>query len=1022
MAKTDLSAALTLVKQRPDVKYSNIGNIVRELTQMGFDPKTAKMAVMMVFQDGSEVSYLKSSGVNALQAAKVMFSANIDLGQILDALLEMGYTREDASNAIDMLNTDEGSQSITQHTDIPEGDDDAFADYADPGYKYDDVPPQALQELVDHAESDRDQIDSSFIRTMLEKYNVSPQSIQQLINELFGSKTSALRRVVIEDDFYDKPKKNKENSKAEKVLEEPETIPETGEKVKDFEDELNKTWFNPDTEWQEYGGREGVYKEHIVLPFHSPANAFARNLPPNFAPVRATANALGLGDIKRAIDEFQYVRNMHNPAWQDWLEELKEKIRDRLIETLGEERGEQEYDRLYEYALGKKKRKLTVAPIYKNHPAYRKDRKPYLWDNPDFSLVPKQFALTSSIEKNSVELSWRELGLTLQDKGISQDQIIKELKRAGASDEEAHAASLPREQGAPDQGEEGYPAADLSGVGPESDAPEDLDMGPSGDFPYSAGMGDEEGPGGINDSLEGAPGPNDFDATGGGFIGGPDDTEDGQYFTEGQDSGQAPEMGSDQDVGYWGSRGQDFVSNDPQMTKTDLVQILQNEGASEEEANQVAENLELEDDPAISPGTIVRASGNTGEVTGIWDTLYGKMASVQLENGGEYEFPIEDLEKVQQDKLASTRDELLDKIAAHLSGDWYDALDALPEDYRNTYSERIKAATQLQREVHNRISTTKDVGEMGLLGEAKVALANEITFCQTRLASADFVGEDEYVNSLPKYEFGKEAAGGYDFGPGGGESIFLIAAEMEEELEATNWNEFARIASVEFVSEVSPNLIGDAQEVARLATTYISPKVSMLSSEKALEVANDFLANVEKVRRSFVAQMRTSVYENLPDWPGLGGLSLEERVDADNYLNQLIQQGLEAVKNNEDLYGTKLNNYSEIDIKNQIEHDFWEYVLDNLNINSRFNTHGDTTDILDYASSTIEESPLGQQLQMNQGAGRVGDMLGESLLQGLRGLRGSNASNKKSFTEDMWEDKWRTAKTKEDNSDEGWLL
>lgn len=661
MAKTDLSAAITLVKQRPDVRYSNIGNIVRELTQMGFDPKTAKMAVMMVFQDGPEVTYLKSSNVNALKAAEVMFRTNIDLGQILDALLEMGYTREDASNAIDMLNTDEGSQSVNQHTDIQEGDDNAFADYADPGYKYDDVPPAALQELLNHAESNRDEIDSSFIRTMLEKHNVSSQSIQQLINELFGGKTS-------------------------------------------------------------------------------------------------------------------------------------------------------------------------------------------------------------NVNKTSVELSWRELGLTLQDKGISQDQIIEELKRAGATDEEAHAASLPREQGgAEDQGDEGYPGADLSGIGPESDAPEDLDMGPSGDFPYGAGMGDEGGPGGINDSLEGAPGPNDFEATGGGFIGGPEDTEDGQFFTEGQDSGQAPEMGSDQDLGYWGGRGQDFVSNDPQMTKTDLVQILQNEGASEEEANQVAENLELEDDPAINPGTIVRASGNTGEVTGVWDTLYGKMASVKLENGGEYEFPIEDLQKVRQDKLADTRDELLDKIAAHLSGDWYDALEALPEDYRNTYSQRIKAATKLQREVHNRISTTKDIAEMGLLGEAKVALANEIVFCQTRLASADFVGEDEYVNSLPKYEFGKEAAGGYAFGPGGGESIVLIAAEMEEELEATNWNEFARIASVEFVSDISPVLIGDGQEVARLATTFISSKVSALPAEKAQEIANEFLANVEKVRRSFATKMRSAGYSDFAE-------------------------------------------------------------------------------------------------------------------------------------------------------------
>jgi hypothetical protein len=691
MAKTDLSAAITLVKQRPDVKYSNIGNIVRELTQMGFDPKTAKMAVMMVFQDGPEVSYLKSAGATAMQAAKVMFNTNIDLGQILDALLEMGYMREDASNAIDMLNTDESSQSITQHTDVSEGDDNAFADYADPGYKYDDVPPAALQELVDHAQTDRDQIDSSFIRKLFEKHNISSQSTQQLINELFGGKTAS-----------------------------------------------------------------------------------------------------------------------------------------------------------------------TV--------------------------------------KQSVELSWREVGLALQDKGISQDQIIEELKREGASEEEAHAAALPREQGNPvSPGSEPEGMVDEGPFGAESDAPEDLDMGPSGDFPYSAGMGDEEGPGGINDSLEGAPGPNDFDATGGGFIGGPEDTEDGQFFTEGQDSGQAPEM--EGDVGYWNERGQDFVSTDPQMTKTDLLQILQSEGASEEEANQVAENLELEDDPAINPGTIVRASGNTGEVTGVWDTLYGKMASVKLENGGEYEFPVEDLQKVRQDKLAETRDELLDKIAAHLSGDWYDALEALPEDYRNTYSKRIKAATKLQREVHNRISTTKDVAEMGLLGEAKVALANEIVFCQTRLASADFVGEDEYVNSLPKYEFGKEAAGGYAFGPGGGESIVLIAAEMEEELEATNWNEFARIASVEFVSEVSPVTIGDAQEVARLATTFIQPKVAVLSAEKAQEVANEFLANVEKVRRSFVIKMREAT-EKTEAWKkienkeatqlGHSALEIRKKELEDEYDNLLM--------------------------------------------------------------------------------------------------------------------------------------
>jgi len=924
MAKTDLSAAIALIKDRSDVKYSNIGNIVRELTQVGFDPQTAKMAAMMVFQEGPEVTYLKSAGVSALQAAKVMFNTNIDLGQILDALLEMGYTREDASNAIDMLNTDESSQSVTQHTDVEEGEDNAFADYADPGYKYDDLPAKVLEEIINKAEINKDDVDQSYIRAILQKNNVSSQTIQQLINELFGGKTAALRRVVIDDDFYDPPKRNVQS-------EQPQNEPQNKaveEDPKYFEDEVNQTWVDGSGEWQEFGGREGIYKEHIPLPFHSPANAHARNLPPNFAPVRSVAHSLGFGDIKRAIDEFQYVRNMHNPLWQDWLDSMKDMIQHRLVLTLGKERGKREFDRLSEYAFGRKKRKMMRAPVNKTHPVYKKDRKPYLWDDPDFSLVPKQFSPISSVNKKSVELSWRELGLTLQDKGISQDQIIQELKDAGASDEEAHAAALPREEGAPSENQgPDYPGADLDGMGAPSDAPEDMDLGgqPS---PYGADM-DLEGPGGLNDSMEGAPGPNDFEATGGGYMGGPEDTEDGQFFTEGQDAGQAPDMGSEGegDVGYWGDRAQDFVSNDPQMTKTDLMTILQNEGASEEEANQVAENMELEDDPAIRPGTIVRASGNTGEVTGVWDTLYGKMASVKIKDVGEYEFPIEDLQKVKQDKLAETRDELLDKIASHLSGDWYDALEALPEDYRNTYAERIKAATKLQREVHNRISTTKDVAEMGLLGEAKIALANEITFCQTRLASADFVGEEDYVNSLPKYEFGREAALGSGFGPGGGESIVLVAADMEEELESTNWNEFSRIASVEFVSEVSPVLIGDAQEVARLATTFISPKVSALPAEKALEVANDFLANVEKVRRSFVKNIKSSGYHdftemeedkpnknvmleykellsrqqnvprNSPEWQ-----ELQEKIDG--YKNDMVDRGIWDWKGSSNLFET----------------------------------------------------------------------------------------------------------------------
>lgn len=678
MAKKDLSAALSLVMQRSDIKYSNIGNIVTELTRMGFDQKTAKMAVMMAFQEGPEVTYLKSAGVTAQQAAKAMFEANLDLGVILDNLLEMGYTKEEASDAVDMIDTDEGRQTVTDQTDTDGSEDNAFAGVDDPGYEYDDVPAEAIEKIIETAEQNKDEVTPEFIRSVLDEYSdVSSQSADQLIQELTG----------------------------------------------------------------------------------------------------------------------------------------------RIAST-----------------------RVSI-----------------------------------------VEQSWRELGLMLQKEGVPPDQIINNLKSQGASDEEAQAAALPLEGGpASDNMEE--PGMEEP-FGAESDNPEDLEMGPSEDFPYGAGM-DAVGPGGLNDSLEGAPGPNDFSATGGGYMEAPSDTEDGQFFNEGQDSGQAPDEEGKGD-GYWASQGEDYVSSDPQMTKTDLTQILKNEGASDEEAKKVTDRLGLEDDPDINPGTIVRAGGNVGQVTGIWDTLYGKMASVKMESGSEYEFAVEDIAPVEQDKLATTRDEIFDKVAAHLSGDWYDGLDTLPSNYRDTYSDRMNKARALQSEVNGRLASTKDIGEMGLLGEARSALANEIAFCQTRLASADFVGEEEYVNSLPKYEFAKEASLGYDFGPGGGESMVLIAEEMEKEAAAIDWNELSRTASVEFVGDLSPILIGDGQEVARLASAFISEKVAALPAEKALEVANDFLANVEKVRRSMVIQKRAEGLLAEP-WP-------QEEIDRtikdyQNQLNDLMRE------------------------------------------------------------------------------------------------------------------------------------
>jgi hypothetical protein len=689
MGKHDLQSALDILLTMPDMKYGNYGKIKSQLQSMGFDPAVAKMAVSMAYSHTSpDVQYLKSAGANAMQAAKALFESDLTPGQIVDELLEMGFSVEEASEAIDSINLDAGDQEVNDFTeeDVEFKDDNSQIDEA---YQYDDIPPDALRGLLNYVEDDNT-LSSDELEEFLDQYDVSSESVSQLINELGLSRSASSK----------------------------------------------------------------------------------------------------------------------------------------------------------------------IAPRVRGK----------------FSTVAE----------------WEDLARILKDKGQDNDQIRRTLTESGASEDDATAAIAglaPSEE---------YPEGEQ--LGASSDAPEDLDLGASGEGIHPVGM-DLDGPGGLNDSLEGAPGPNDFSGTGGGYIAAPDDTADGDFFSEapsGSGGDFSEGTGSEEEGSYLEDMANKYRASDPQMTKDDLVAMLENNGADKQEANQVADKLNVGDDPAIKPGVFVRAGVGTGRVTSVWDTMYGKMANVLLDNDGkEYEILFEDIQYAGELKTAADeRDVLAKKIAAHLSGDWHDSLNTVSSDFRATYSRRIQEAKALMSEVNGRLAVTKDIGEMGLLTDARTAITNEINFCQTRIANAEFVSEDEYVDSLPSYEFGKEAALGNGFGPGGGESMVLVADEMEEHLASIDWDEFTRIASVDFVSEVSPIVLGDAQEVARLATTFIQPKVSALPSEQAKEIASEFMANVERARRSFVIEKRSSKEERFFDVvEDLDDMQDEVKSDDDKAYEEWLRSG-----------------------------------------------------------------------------------------------------------------------------------
>jgi len=778
MAKYDLSSAINYASQLPEIRYSNIGNISNEMVAAGFDPKIAKMAIMLVFKENPHIKEnLKSSGVNALQAAKAMYEANIDMGEILDKLLEIGYLRDEAVDAIKNINLDEGDQDVNKFTEKPH-EDNAYADYADPGYKYDDIPPEAIKELINSAEEDKANMNPETLRNILEKFDVSQNSISQLNKELFAKEAAS-------------------NDSTEMIK---DLIMGKGDAL------------NPDVEAIMMGGMNGGSRPYDVL-FAMITNHMIRNPEDFVKEVMHMAVEPYNQSVEETHPQHAIQENMIN--WQEIWEWMidhvqrywasqKQKFENRLVEP--------EFDE-----EGNKKQFL------------------YMGADPEFYDRYYEEPWRFSSVKTSVDLSWREIGLALQDSGVDKDQIITILKENGASDEEAHAAAIPRD------GAEGAGEEEMSGA--PSDAPEDLDLGASGDFPYSAGM-DIDGPGGLNDSLEGAPGPNDFSGTGGGYMSAPGDTADGDFFAE-----------SDSD-GFFEDMAKDYVAKDPQMTRGDIVEILKNEGADKQEADEVADKLKLEDDPSIRPGVFVRSNVGVGKVSNVWETLYGKMASVVSENGSEYEFMLEDVEVVEDQKVSSANEDLFIKITSHLDGEWFDSLQNSKN--RNTYSDRIKESRALLSEINNKLAITKNVGEVGMLVEARDAINNEILFCQASLSNDQFMGEQEYVDSLPKYEFAREASLGSQVGPGGGESMVIIADEMEKEAASIDWNQVVITDSIGFVNNLSTSILSDAQEVAKMAFNEFSQKVAFVEDGKRQDLISEFMKNVENVRRKVVADVKTA--------------------------------------------------------------------------------------------------------------------------------------------------------------------
>lgn len=298
-----------------------------------------------------------------------------------------------------------------------------------------------------------------------------------------------------------------------------------------------------------------------------------------------------------------------------------------------------------------------------------------------------------------------------------------------------------------------------------------------------------------------------------------------------------------------------LMQRNPTMPPEQLVQELVAQGASPEEAQQIANNLAGNTMENMQTNARVKTPDNQeGVVLSVYDTLYGRYASVQLDSGEV--IVTDDIELAPERKVAATEDDFSTRVARHFEEKWYDSMETLPKAYKSQYEERLAATEALIKEGRAKIG---DAGpEKYKIDEDLVALEAEACFCKERLKNAFTEEEVRYAALQPKFHLSKNASRGNGLGPGGGEAIVFAAEETLRDAETRDWRREVTAGAELFVDDISPVLIANAGAVRKLAVTYIDLETTGLEAEDRRRLRKEFLANVESARRVAAREARTS--------------------------------------------------------------------------------------------------------------------------------------------------------------------
>ena len=433
---------------------------------------------------------------------------------------------------------------------------------------------------------------------------------------------------------------------------------------------------------------------------------------------------------------------------------------------------------------------------------------------------------------NEIEIDAPSLAkILIDEQGMKPSAALNALTQNGIPQDEAvRAIREVHNVGGPDR-----PEGDLSGV-----------MGP----------GTEEGPTEPPADMGGGPAVNnvggEFGATGEdpeqGF--GPTDSpvDMGQMNAEVNPAEGDPIHDQQTREGEedWQGMANAFLEDNPNMSSNELGALLQQNGASQSTVRGIMEHINPADTGAFQPSASVSYKGKNYKIVRTASTLYGDM--LVLSNGFQVMADDDELgEPLMEQKEAAvqvTFDSLMDKTSAFLE-----------EEYAYQESDLNKMASKADSLISELRAYQPDMMSEAVGIQTKIDMLKTAHKVFKEAALKESKETQDYLDSQPQFHVGSVGTG-YEFGPGGGDAIHLAAIEMidEQEALAESWPKVASSVAADIVDQNS-ELIGSAGDIRRVASRTIDNKFAHLNADEKEEIRTDFVALVEKARRTALREM-----------------------------------------------------------------------------------------------------------------------------------------------------------------------